>query len=60
MIVVITKGRLAGKKAVVVKNLENNMLVVCGIDRLPVESPDYLPNWQKRRNEKFNTFQKSL
>ena len=52
MIVLITNGRLAGKKAVVVKELENDMLLVAGISRLPVESADFLPNWQKRRNEK--------
>jgi len=60
MIVVITKGRLAGKKAVVVKNLESNMLLVAGIDRIPVSSEDYLPSWQKRRNEKFVTFIKKI
>lgn len=60
MIVVLTKGRLAGKKAVVIKNLENNMVVVSGIARIPVESPEYVPAWQKRKNEKFITFIKKI
>lgn len=60
MIVVITKGCLAGKKAVVIKNLENNMLLVAGIGRTPIQSEDYLPNWQKRRNEKFVSFIKKI
>lgn len=60
MIVLISNGRLAGKKAVVVKELENNMIVVAGVVRVPVESPDYLPTWQKRKNEKFVTFIKKI
>ncbi|ELA42429.1 uncharacterized protein VICG_00528 [Vittaforma corneae ATCC 50505] len=60
MIVLITNGRLAGKKAAVVKELENNMLLLAGISRTPEESPDYLPAWQKRRNMKFVTFIKKI
>lgn len=60
MIVVLTKGRFAGKKAVVLKEAGDNMIFVAGINRTPTESPDYLPNWQKRRNEKFITFVKKL
>lgn len=60
MIVLLTKGRLAGKKAVVVKVLDNNMLIVAGVGRTPVESEDYLANWEKRRNEKLLTFIKKI
>lgn len=60
MIVLITNGRLAGKKAVIVKELENDMLVVAGISRTPSESADFLPSWQKRRNEKFVSFIKKI
>lgn len=60
MIVLITNGRLAGKKAVVVKELESNMLLLAGISRIPEESPDYIPAWQKRRNMKFVTFIKKI
>lgn len=60
MIVVITNGKLAGKKAVVVSEPKDNMLVVAGVMRVPVESPDYLPEWQKRRNTKFATFIKKI
>lgn len=60
MIVVLTKGRLAGKKAVVLKEAGENMILIAGVSRTPTESPDYLPNWQKRRNEKFVTFVKKV
>lgn len=60
MIVLITNGRLAGKKAVIVKELENDMLLVSGISRTPTESADFLPTWQKRRNEKFVSFVKKI
>lgn len=60
MIVVLTKGRFAGRKAVVLKDMGDNTLLLAGINRIPTESPDYLPNWQKRRNEKFVTFIKKL
>ncbi len=60
MIVIITNGRLAGKKAVVVKELENDNLLLAGISRIPEESPDYLPEWQKRRNSKFVSFIKKI
>lgn len=60
MIVLITNGKLAGKKAVIVKELENDMLLIAGIARIPTESPDFLPAWQKRRNEKFVSFIKKI
>lgn len=56
MIVILTKGRLAGKKAVVIKELENNMILVAGINRTPVENAPHLPEWEKRKNAKFLTF----
>lgn len=60
MIVLITNGRLAGKKAVIVKELGSDMLLVAGITRIPSESADFLPTWQKRRNEKFVSFIKKI
>ena len=60
MIVVITNGRLAGKKAVVIGELDEHHIVVAGINRIPVKSEDYLPSWEKRRNEKFLTFIKKI
>ncbi|KAI5171833.1 large subunit ribosomal protein L27e [Pancytospora epiphaga] len=60
MIVVITNGRHAGKKGVVVKELDENTILVAGVERVPVETADYMPSWQKRRNEKFVTFIKRL
>lgn len=60
MIVVLTNGRLAGKKAVVLKQLDEHTILVAGIMRTPVASEDYVPSWQKRRNEKFLTFIKKV
>lgn len=60
MIVVITNGRHAGKKGVVVKELDEHTILVAGVERVPVESADYMPSWQKRRNEKFATFIKKI
>lgn len=60
MIVILTKGRFAGRKAIVLKEIGDNMLLLAGINRIPTESADHLPNWQKRRNEKFVTFIKKL
>lgn len=60
MIVVLTKGRLAGRKAVVVEAENSNTLLIAGINRIPKESPDYLANWEKRKNAKFLTFVKRI
>lgn len=60
MIVVITNGRLAGKKAVVIGQLDEQNLVVAGINRTPTKSEDYMPAWMTRRNSKFLTFIKKI
>lgn len=60
MIVVLTHGRLAGKKGVVVGQLNENTIVVAGINRTPVPSQDFMPKWQKVKNEKFLTFVKKV
>ena len=60
MIVIITNGRLAGKKAVVLSQLDEQHILVAGVNRVPVPSEDYMPAWEKRRNEKFLTFIKKI
>lgn len=60
MIVVITSGRLAGKKGVVLKQLDESHLIVSGISRMPKESGEYLSPWEKRKNSKFLTFIKKI
>lgn len=60
MIVIITNGRLAGKKAVVLGELDQQHIVVAGVNRIPVKSEDYMPSWEKRKNEKFLTFIKKI
>jgi large subunit ribosomal protein L27e len=60
MIVIMTAGRHAGMKAVVVKKIDENTLLVSGVARCPTESEDYLPSWQKRKNEKLLTFVKKV
>lgn len=60
MIVVLTHGRLAGKKAVVIDAVDEDTLVVAGINRMPTPSEDFMPTWQKKRNEKFLTFIKKV
>ena len=60
MIVVVTSGRLAGKKAVVLKQLDDNHLIISGISRIPKESEEYLSSWEKRKNSKFLTFIKKI
>ncbi|KAI4293040.1 large subunit ribosomal protein L27e [Pancytospora philotis] len=60
MIVVLTNGRLAGKKAVVVKELDEQNVLVAGVARTPVASEDFTPAWLKRRNAKFMTFIKKV
>jgi len=60
MIVIIKNGRLAGKKAVVLKELNENTLIVAGVNRIPKESKDHMAPWEKRKNEKFLTFVKKI
>ncbi len=60
MIVLITNGRLAGKKAVVVSCLDDQYIIVAGINRVPTACEDYMPDWQVRKNQKFLTFVKKM
>lgn len=60
MIVVLTNGRLAGKKAVVLKEVDENTIVVAGVNRVPTKSETYMPSWQQRKNAKFLTFIKKV
>ena len=60
MIVVITNGRLAGKKAVVLGEVDEHTIVVAGVNRIPAKSEDYMPAWQQRKNAKFLTFIKKI
>lgn len=60
MIVVMTNGRLAGSKAVVLRELDEHHILVAGVSHTPVASEDYVPAWQKRRNARFLTFVKKV
>ncbi|KAG5859842.1 ribosomal protein L27 [Encephalitozoon hellem] len=53
MIVVVTSGKNAGKKAVVIKQLDERYVLTACVVRIPKESEDYQPKWIKRRNSKF-------
>lgn len=60
MIVVVKNGRLAGKKGIVLKELEFGMLLIGGVNRIPSPVKDYMASWQKRKAEKFLTFVKKI
>lgn len=53
MIVVATSGKNAGKKAVVIKQLDERFVLTACVVRVPVDSKDSDPKWIKRRNAKF-------
>lgn len=53
MIAIITSGKNAGKKAVVIKQLDERTVLTACMVRVPVESRDSDPKWVKRRNAKF-------
>lgn len=53
MIVVATTGKNAGKKAVVIKQLDDRIVLTACVVRTPTESKDTDPKWKKRRNAKF-------
>lgn len=53
MIVVVTSGKNAGKKAVVVKQLDERYVLTACVVRVPKDSEDHQPKWIKRRNSKF-------
>merc|ERR1712131_49826 len=58
--VLITRGRLANKKAVILKVLDEKTILVGGINRLPSEPAEYMAAWEKRRCAKFLTFIKKI
>ncbi|WUR02431.1 ribosomal protein eL27 [Vairimorpha necatrix] len=60
MIVIPTAGKFAGKKAVVVKNLDNRNVLIAGVQRLPKESEDYMSKVEKRKNDRFLSFVKKV
>ncbi|KAM0671933.1 ribosomal protein L27 [Ordospora colligata] len=53
MIVVVTKGKNAGKKAVIIKHLEGKYVLTACVVRIPKESEDHEPKWMKRKNAKL-------
>ncbi|ADM11318.1 60S ribosomal protein L14E/L6E/L27E [Encephalitozoon intestinalis ATCC 50506] len=53
MIVVVTNGKNAGKKAVVIKQLDERCVLTACVVRVPKESEDHQPKWIQRRNAKF-------
>lgn len=60
MLVVLTNGRLAGKKGVVLEVLNDNYLLVGGVNRVPIETSSVMPDWQIQKNKKFLTFIKKV
>lgn len=60
MVVVLTHGRLAGKKAVVLKIIDEEYILVGGINRLPYKIEEYMSIQEKMKAEKFLTFIKKI
>ncbi|KAL6122728.1 rpl27a [Nucleospora cyclopteri] len=60
MIVVCVKGRFAGKKAAVMKVLEDGYVIVGGINRVPSDSTEQMAAWEKRKCQKMLTFVKRI
>ncbi|ORD95162.1 ribosomal prt L27 [Enterospora canceri] len=60
MIVVLTNGRLAGKKAIVLNVIDENSILVGGINRVPYEVKEHAASWEKRKAAKFLTFIKKV
>lgn len=58
MIAIPTAGKFAGKKAVIVKNIDDKYCLVAGIQRLPKQSEDFCSKDEKRKNDKFLVFLK--
>lgn len=56
MIVVITNGRLAGKKAVVLGEVDEHTILVAGINRVPSQSEDYMPAWAAEEEREVPDF----
>ena len=49
MIVIPTAGKFAGKKAVVIKNIDDRICLIAGVQRLPKESEDYMSKVEKKK-----------
>ncbi|OQS54858.1 rpl27a [Ecytonucleospora hepatopenaei] len=60
MIVVMTKGRMASKKAVVLSVIDESYVIVAGINRIPYKVKEHMAEWQKKKAEKFLTFVKRV
>lgn len=60
MVVVLTHGRLAGKKAVVLQIINDEYILVGGINRLPYKVEEYMSIQEKMKAEKFLTFIKKI
>lgn len=60
MVVILTKGRHASMKAVVMKVIDQDYIVVGGVAKVPTEVKEYMAEWQKRRAAKFITFVKKI
>lgn len=59
MCVVLTKGRFAGKKAVVLKVTDNH-LIVGGVERMPSQVKETMSAAEKIKAERFKTFTKKI
>lgn len=53
MIVVVTSGKNAGKKAAVIKQIDERYVLTACVVRVPTGAEDHEPKWIKRRNAKF-------
>lgn len=60
MIVIPTAGKFAGKKAVVIKNIDDRICLIAGVQRLPKESEDYMSKVEKKKNDRFLSFVKKV
>lgn len=58
MIAIPTAGKFAGKKTVIVKNIDDKYCLVAGVQRLPKQSEDFCSKDEKRKNDRFLTFVK--
>lgn len=60
MIVIPTSGKFAGKKAVVIKNIDERTCLIAGVQKIPKKSEDYLSKEEKRKNDRFLSFVKKI
>lgn len=60
-IVIVLKGRFAGKKGIVVSSsVENNRYTIVGIEKVPKEIREDMSERAKQRNLKMKVFVKTL